>query len=125
MDLELDAEGHVPRGLTVAGKSELVDLLTAWLAESRAPTIGDVGTFGGKAWIHVDLGAYRVDLNADTKRSAVETFVRDSRRDPERPWPVIANRRGRINKVLFGPGKEPLPGWFAYLVPPLTRVGWV
>jgi hypothetical protein len=64
-----------------------------------------------------------VVLNADTKRTAVETFVRDSRSGPERPWRVVANRRGRINTVLPGPDPEPLPGWYAYLIRPLPREG--
>ena len=120
---ELDADGHLPRGLRVAGKTELVNLLRQWLAESRAPTLGEVGGFGGRAWLLVDLGGQGVALNADTKRTAVETFVRESTADPERPWRVVANRRGRLNKVLPGPSPEPLPGWYAYLIRPVSREG--
>jgi hypothetical protein len=120
---ELDRDGHLPRGLPVAGKTELVEVLRRWLAESQAPTLGDVGRFGGRAWLLIDLGGQGVVLNADTKRTAVETFVRESTAYPERPWRVVANRRGRLNKVLPGPSPEPLPGWYAYLIRPLSREG--
>ena len=75
---------------------------------SRAPTIGDVGSFGRRPWVVVDVDGQVVVLNADTKRAAVETFVRDNGPNPERPWRVIANRDGSINKVLPGPGRDPL-----------------
>jgi hypothetical protein len=75
---ELDADGHLPRGLRVAGKTELVNVLRRWLAASRVPTLGDVSGFGGRAWLLINLGGQEVALNADTKRTAVETFVRDS-----------------------------------------------
>lgn len=91
------------------------------MAESQAPTLGDVGRFGGRAWLLIDLGGQGVVLNADT--TAVETFVRESTAYPERPWRVIANRRGRLNKVLPGPSPEPLPGWYAYLIRPLSCEG--
>lgn len=114
---ELDANGHLPRGLSVAGKAALVEVLRRWLAESRAQTIGDVGTFGGRPWLLVDLGAHEVALNADTKRTAVEAFVNESGPEPDRPWRVVSNRRGRINKVIPRPEADPLPGWYAYLTP--------
>lgn len=112
---ELDADGHLPRGLRVTGKAALVDVVRRWLAESRAQTIGDVGTFGGRPWLFVDLGAHEVALNADTKRTAVEAFVNESGPEPDRPWRVVSNRRGGINKVDPGPGPGVLPGWYAYL----------
>jgi hypothetical protein len=120
---ETDTDSHLPRGLRVAGKTELVNALRRWLAESRAPTLGEVGAFGGRAWLLIDLADQQVALNADTKRTAIETFVRDNTADPERPWWVVANRRGRLNKVLPGPSPEPLPGWYAYLIRPLSQEG--
>ena len=38
---------------------------------------------------------------------------------------VVANRRGRINRVLPGPDPEPLPGWYAYLTRPLLVEGMI
>ena len=60
----------------MAGKAALVDLLRGWLSMSRASTIGDVGSFGRRPWLFVDVDGQAVVLNADTKRAAVETFVR-------------------------------------------------
>lgn len=118
------ADGFIPRGTRVSGKAQLMDLLRRWLQESSAPTIGDVGSFGGKPLIHVDLGAHQVALNADTKRVAVEEVVRSSGPIPG-PWPVVANRRGHINKVLPFPTNSPLPGWYAYLTPTLDTEGTI
>ena len=117
----VDRDAYLPRE-QLSGKQQLVEALAQWMAASAAETIGDVGSFGGRAWLTVALaGGHIVVLNADTKRSAVESFVRTHRRAPERPWRVVGNRRGRINKVLPGPGREHLPGWYAYLLEPLDE----
>ena len=121
---ELTVDGYLPEGLRVAGKAALVDLLRGWLSLSRAPTIGD-GSFGRRPWLFVDVDGQAVVLNADTKRAAVETFVRDNGPNPERPWRVIANCDGSINKVLPGPGRDPLPGWYAYLAHPRDTEGLI
>lgn len=111
---------YLSPGTHVSGKRDLAALLKAWLSQSQAPTIGDVKTFGGRAWLHIEINGQHVVLNADTKRAAVEAFVRLSEVDPDQPWRVIANRRGRVNKVLPYPQTDPLPGWYAYLSQPLT-----
>jgi hypothetical protein len=121
--IEIDERGHLPEGLHLIGKRELTDVLREWLLQSQALTIGDVDKYGGRAWLHIEVARHEVVLNADTKRSAVETAVRDSAPDPQRPWRVVANTRGRINKVLPGPAGQPLPGWYAYLVRPLSASG--
>jgi hypothetical protein len=117
----IDEEGHLPRGLHLADRRELRDALERWISESSAETIGDVGKFGGKAWVSVDVGGHEVVLNADTKRAAVEWFLEASRPSPGRPWRVVANRRGRINKVLPDPHGSALPGWYAYLTTELEE----
>lgn len=119
MRLDLTVDGHLPQGLRVPAKAALIEVLQAWLGDSHAATIGDIGSFGGKPWIWIDLDGWTVALNADTKRAAVEAVVRDHRYDPNRPWRVVANRRGRINKVTPSPDGQPLPGWYAYLPAPL------
>ena len=113
-----DGGGHLPQGLRLSGKRELRDTLRRWLSESSAETIGDVGNFGGRAWLAADINGCEVVLNADTKRAAVEWFVDASASEPDRPWRVVANRRGRINKVLPDPKGAPLPGWYSYLTQP-------
>ena len=119
------ADRYLPAGVRVAGKCELLALLTAWLSDSSAATIGDVGTFGGRPGLLITVGDHEVALNADTTRRSVQSYVLKNTSHPTRPWRVIRNRRGRINKVLPGPGPEPLPGWFAYLREPLTEEGYI
>jgi len=119
--LSLDAYGHFVRGTAVRGKAQLADLLGRWLAVSEAATIGNVGAFGGSPWLRIDLGVVTAVLNADTKRSAVTHYVRDlCRRSPDVPWHVIANRRGRVNKVVVEEDKQATPGWYCYLTRPLS-----
>ena len=117
--LEADS-GYLPRGLRVTGKAELVAVLASWLERSGAATIGDVGSFGRTAWVRVDLGGTEVVLNADTKRAAVESFVRASAAQPDRPWLVVASQRGHATKVLPSSTTGPAPGWYAYLTRPGT-----
>jgi hypothetical protein len=45
---------YLPPGTRVSGKRDLLELLAAWLRQSPAPTIGDVGSFGGRPWLHID-----------------------------------------------------------------------
>lgn len=77
---EYAAAGYLPLGTRVSNKRELAELLATWLRRSQMPTIGDVGSFGGRPWLHIDLGTHDIALNADTKRAAVEEFVRTRRR---------------------------------------------
>lgn len=51
------------------------------------------------------------------------TFVNESAGDLKRPWEVIANQRGRFNKVVPGLGTDPIPGWYAYLTTPRSEGG--
>jgi hypothetical protein len=118
-EVKLHPNGQLPRRLLVKGKTELVSLLRWWLSASGAPTIGIVGAFGNSPCLLIDVGGYRIALNVDTKRAAVETFVRQSAHNPEREWRVVANTKGIINKVL----PEPLPGWYAYLMHPWNAEG--
>jgi len=117
----IDRGGYIVRGSRVAGKTELIRLLKCWLDVSYMTTIGDTGTFGGSACILITLDNGRVArLNSDTKRTAVQEFVKDARaRGLHTPWTVVPNRRGRINKVNFRPDGAETPGWYCYLREPL------
>lgn len=104
------------------GKKQLADLLDRWLVVSNAATIGNVGAFGASPFIRIELGEATAVLNTDTKRTAVEGYVRDvRRRGPNVAWHVIANRRGRVNKVVFREDKQATPGWFCYLTLPVDE----
>lgn len=114
------ARGHLPEGLIVAGKAELVRVLGQWLETSDAPTIGDIETRPKvTAWLFADVGDHRIRINADTRRDAVARFVRLNT-PALRLWPVVANNRGTVNKVLQSPDRERVKYWNAYLVRPVA-----
>lgn len=122
----LDGSGHLVKGTTVRGKQALAELLDGWLHGSDAETIGDVGTFGGRKHVHIDLTDATAALNADTKRAAVRDYLDEVRRiGAEVPWKVVANQRGPVNKVVFRADGQPTPGWFCYLAEPLAVPGEV
>jgi hypothetical protein len=118
----VDSTQYLPQGMRLAGKRELVAVLRDWLAKSSAPTIGDVGSYGRRPWVVVEVGEHEVTINADTKRPAVEAFVRYSSRRPDQPWLVVPNRHGRVNKVILDPTVASA-GWYAYVNRPLDAEG--
>lgn len=115
------ANGHI-EVTRLAGKVALLRLLKDWLEVSSAPTIGDVGTFGRTPCIFITLDKdLTAVLNADTKRAAVEQFVDDTRvRGADVPWSVVPNQRGRVNKLAFRADGAETPGWYCYLLEPLS-----
>lgn len=117
----LDAEGHLVPGLVARSKRELAATLNRWLRESSAATIGDVGTYGGRAHLHLAIDGYEAALNADTKRGAINEHVRlVAREGPDADWRVVANDRGVVNKVVPTISVDRLHGWYCYLTTPLS-----
>lgn len=115
---------HIDKGTAVEGKEAFVRLLREWHAKTNEPTVGDVGTYGGSAWVYVELPGHTVVLNADTKREAVQEFLAAvDAQGTDLPWPVVANRTGKVNKVLYGEA-APAKGWYCYtldeLITPAT-----
>lgn len=114
----------VQQGLRFTSKGELVSYLTTWLERSSHDTIGGLGTYGGSVWITVESEAGPIGINRDTTREAVEALVDAASTRRSYDWLVVANRNGRVNRVLFS--EERTPGWYAYLAEPLvqeTRLG--
>ena len=106
----------IRRGTRVANKTELANLLDTWFRETTEPTVGDVGSYGGRAWIIIGLADDRAQLNADTTRRAVRAYLDDvAKRGAEVPWRVVTNRDGRINKVIYRPDGSGVTGWYCYL----------
>jgi hypothetical protein len=103
----------IPKGLHIRGKAELLDALSEWLNSSDAPTIGDTSLFHGAYWVTIEIGGLRVKVAADTTRGAVRRVVAALEAHPNKPWRVVANQNGRINKVIITDSVE--PGWYAYL----------
>jgi hypothetical protein len=105
------APEYIPAGTTVPVE-ELVPMLSGWADRSGASTIGDVDSFGGRALVTVTTPTPFV-LNADTKRAAVVEFLATAGVGALN-LRVVANRRGKVNRVVFRPDGRPTPGWYAY-----------
>ena len=104
----------IPKDTTVNTKEELVTLLRDWLSTGEK-TLGDVGSFGGKPWVGIQRGETEIVLNADTKRAAVQEYLSYvAENGADSPWPVVANQRGTVNKVVFRAEGVATPGWYAY-----------
>jgi hypothetical protein len=111
--------GYLPRGLQIASKEELVRVLSKWLEGSDAQTVGEVGSYAGRPWLWIQVSGRELVLHADTRRTAVEAFVRANAADPNRLWRVVATARAGIaRKVLPGPDGDAAPGWYCYLTHP-------
>lgn len=105
---------QIEKGHVVTSKTELAALLRSWFRSTNEPTLGDVGKYGGSAWLYIELPSVTAVLNADTKRSAVEAYLRAvNELGEELPWQVIANQSGKVNKVVYGDGAA-VPGWYCY-----------
>ena len=111
------APEYIPAGTTVPVE-ELVPMLSRWAASSGASTIGDVGSFGGRALVTVTTPTAPFVLHADTKRAAVMEFLATAGVGALN-FRVVANQRGKVNRVVFRPDGRPTPGWYAYT--PTTR----
>jgi hypothetical protein len=103
------------RGTHFQSRAQLVAALEHWVAEGNDETIGDL-KFGRAPWISFDTSAGIADINADTRRDAIERMLRQTR--DGQPWHVVANNRGKVNKVVFDQS-DSHEGWYSYLRQPL------
>jgi len=91
-------------------------ILREWLQRAeRDTTIGDVGNYGGRGWLYVRHDGHVFRLHADANESGVAEYLSRLDDDPNLQWTVVENRRGRRNKVVFGIGNVPIPGFYLYL----------
>lgn len=93
------------------------EVLRRWVAEAPAEvTIGDTGTYGQRAWLWVREAGHDYRLNVDTTRDGVVAYLAlvSIYGDPL-AWQIVPNRKGRANKVAFGPEKRTFPGFYFYL----------
>ncbi len=109
--------GMFERGTQFRNRHELVAALKRWVEATDELTIGDL-KFKRAPWISFDTHAGVADLNADTRRDAVERMLRQTSK--RHPWHVIENRRGSINKVVFDLN-DSHEGWYAYLRQPVPE----
>jgi hypothetical protein len=97
----------------VMDEDDLIGHLTAWLATTEEPTVAPVGNFGGRAALRALVRGVQIQINADTRRSAVSELI-ELAGAGDAVWRVRANRSGRFNKVVFRPDGRPTPGWYCY-----------
>lgn len=89
--------------------------LMAWVGRAQPhDTIGDTSRRGQTPWVHVRVDGTDYYLNADSTRAGVSRYLGLLAVDPVLTWVVVANRRGRKNKVAFGPTLETIPGFYFY-----------
>jgi hypothetical protein len=106
---------HLPPGTTCENRTAFADLLRAWFESSAETTIGEVGTFGGKALIHISLNGQACHLNADTRRDGVRRYLELVREHgADLAWTAAANNRGKVNKILVGPHQEAIRFFYLY-----------
>ncbi|MDQ3533452.1 MAG: hypothetical protein M3456_14000 [Actinomycetota bacterium] len=114
------AEGDATfeKGTHFRDRADLVDALKRWFEQTDEDTIGDL-SYGRAPWLNFDSPAGLADLNADTRRTAIERMLAHARRAPDAPWEVIENNRGKVNKIVFDTN-DTHEGWYAYLREPLA-----
>lgn len=110
-------ETSFQRGTHFQSRAQLIEALERWVTEGNDETIGDL-EFKRAPWISFDTSAGIADINADTRRDAVERMLRQTREG--QPWHVVANNRGKVNKVVFDPN-DSHQGWYSYLRQPLNQ----
>ena len=113
-------DGHVPAVTEVNGVAEFERVLSQWVNASDRPTVGYVDAYGGSPVIRVRVGADRFVLNLDTPRPAVRHFLATAARSggaANLHWHVIANEKGRVNKISYLANDALPQGWFVYLRP--------
>lgn len=97
-----------------------VDALNTALAEFHeyaAPgeTLAGPAEYGPTDWIWVKRLGNRYYLNADTTAEGVGVYLKlVTEHGPKLAWSVVANERGRMNKVAFGPARTVIPGFYFY-----------
>lgn len=105
------------RGTHFRSQDELVGALQRWHTDTDEETIGDL-KFGRAPWLSFDTSAGIADLNADTRRTAIERMLRHPSK-ADASWQVIENNRGKVNKIVFDIS-DTHEGWYAYLREPLA-----
>lgn len=115
---DLMSEGTTfERGTHFQNREQLIAALERWVKEGDEETIGEL-EFKRAPWISFDTSAGIADINADTRRDAIERLLRQTREG--QPWHVVENRRGNVNKVVFDLN-DSHEGWYSYLRQPLSN----
>jgi hypothetical protein len=113
----VEAQMHyIEAGRTCSSKTDFAEVLEQWIEHAdRETTIGQPSTYAGKPLVWTELDGQRFYLNGDTRDAGVRKYLDLVRQTgPELPWHVIANTRGKVNKVAFGEPPTPLKHFYLY-----------
>ncbi len=89
--------------------------LRKWYENTDEETIGDVGSYGGVAWVWITDETNEYHLNADTKRRGVQEYLALLREyENLLEWSIVQNSLGVLNKVAFGPDKKVIKRFYLY-----------
>lgn len=96
----------------IKSKKELYSLLRIWAVLNKKDlqkTIGEK-SYGGQPilWIKIDSEIYY--LNADTNMGGIIEFIKNENYD----WQIIANNRGKFNKITNHPESKSINGLYLY-----------
>lgn len=97
-------------------RTEFHQQLRQWLANTSDAQIGGEDVPGVTAWIYVEHFGDNYRLHADTKREAVEEYLKlVALYGEELEWSVVANKRGNENAVVHGPDQKRVTSFYLYL----------
>ena len=98
----------------ISTKKELFDILETWVKANAGKglniEIGDKGT-SNTPWLFIKVEGKVYYMNRDTKHYGVQEFCSNKSND----WVVIANNRGKLNKVTNSKDKKAIEGLYLYL----------
>jgi len=103
--------------LNIYNRKAFDDWLLNWYRNTNEKTVGDVGDFGQQAFLWVEENELKYRLNADTKREGVKGYLDLlDKNNGSIKWTVVANLKGKMNKIAFGDNEIKIRGFYLYLV---------
>ena len=97
-------------------KTEFHSRLREWLNSTDDAIIGPEGLHGQTVWIYVHDGPNMFGLHADTKREAVDAYLRIvAQQGNDLQWEVAESQRGNPTAVVYGPNKHRHKPFYLYL----------
>jgi hypothetical protein len=96
-------------------KSEFNRRLRAWPETNGDATIGPVDHDRRTGWVYVRSGSNVFRLNADTKRNAVDEYLKMvTLHGDELQWEIVASAKDKMTAVAYGPDRIHLPSFHLY-----------
>ena len=97
-------------------KDQFNEWLRTWCSTSSDKTISDYEDYGQSTYLYIQEDGNLYHLNADTKREAVEEYLKLLDSNKDLLWTIVPNRKLRLNKVAFGENKKILKGFYLYII---------